>query len=114
MINLGLNSVNQEVLKGMIREGIPDQIRKDVWPFLIKGSTPDYQKVLEQPWDEKVRKTIELDLDRTFPDNAYFFKNNPGYEGLRKVLNCLNAILPEMGYCQGLNFIVGTLLLRLS
>ena len=32
---------------------------------------------------------------------------------MRKVLNCLSIILPEMGYCQGLNFIVGTLVLRL-
>lgn len=69
---------------------------------------------MEQPWNDKTAKIIELDLERTFPDNVYFVKNNPCYEGMRKVLNCLSVILPEMGYCQGLNFIVGTLILRLS
>lgn len=33
---------------------------------------------------------------------------------MKVVLNALAVAIPEVGYCQGMNFIVGTLLLRLS
>ena len=78
----------------MIREGVPDQLRKTVWPALIKGDVPSYQKILSQPYDEKIAKVIDLDLERTFPDNIFFAKNHSCYEGLRRVLNALSTIFP--------------------
>lgn len=63
----------------MIREGIPDHLRKVVWPALIKGDVPNYYKILSQPTDEKICKIIDLDLERTFPDNIFFVKNHSCY-----------------------------------
>jgi len=68
-------------------------MRKYVWPALIKGGVPEYLKTLQQPSEEKTVKIIDLDLERTFPDNIFFVKNHPCYEGLRRVLVAISIAL---------------------
>ncbi|KAJ4460634.1 putative ecotropic viral integration site 5 protein [Paratrimastix pyriformis] len=54
---------------------------------------------------------IDRDLKRTFPTDPYF--TNPrcrGYQQLRRVLLAY-AGMNKVGYCQGMNFVAGTLLL---
>ena len=66
------------------------------------------------PW--KLEYEIKKDLCRTFPVEKYF-QNIPGTEsceGQTKLFNVLKAITmhyTNIGYCQGMNFLVGFLLL---
>ena len=40
-----------------------------------------------------------------------FFESEKGKESLRNVLNAFALFTPEIGYCQGMNFIAGVLIL---
>lgn len=55
------------------------------------------------------QKQIELDLKRTFPDEAYF-NGKIGENGLRRVLTAFCKYDPNLGYVQGMNYIVAALL----
>lgn len=52
------------------------------------------------------------DVPRTFPEH-YFFneKGGPGQKSLERVLTALSLVYKDMGYCQGLNYIAGTLIM---
>jgi len=51
-------------------------------------------------------------LDRTFPHLQYFLKGNEGYFKLEKLLRAISIYYKKLGYVQGMNFIVGTILLN--
>ncbi|OEH79440.1 TBC domain-containing protein [Cyclospora cayetanensis] len=51
---------------------------------------------------------IELDVNRTFPSIPFFKKE--GQNALRRVLQAFAVFDPEVGYVQGMNFVVGALL----
>lgn len=73
---------------------------------------PKYDEVLKHG-DFKFDKTIELDLTRTFPENKHFNSlSSPFMVGLKNILNALSVAFPKMGYCQGLNFIAASILLK--
>lgn len=105
-------------VKRYVRKGIPRKHRGTVWMAVsggqeLKDQTPDlYNSLLSGPQNPEIIETISLDIPRTFPDNIYF-KNDP--DGKRKLLfNVLVAFAhhnQNVGYCQGLNFIAGILLL---
>ncbi|PWA02017.1 hypothetical protein BB558_001846 [Smittium angustum] len=100
-----------------IHNGIPQEIRGTVWQ-LLSGSRRDpslldkYRNLLgkESPHD----KQIIRDLDRTFPTHKYFKdENGPGQESLFSVLRSYSQFDTGLGYCQGLAFVVGPLLLNM-
>lgn len=82
----------------------PEAVRtgslEDAYVELLKLSSP-YEKM------------IMRDLSRTFPKHE-FFKNpdGPGQENLFNVMKAYSLYDAEVGYCQGLSFIVGALLLN--
>lgn len=49
-------------------------------------------------------ETIKIDLPRTYPDNIYF-ETMQGQ--LFNILAAYSVHNPEVGYCQGLNYIAG-------
>ncbi|KAH7981738.1 hypothetical protein HPB52_000984 [Rhipicephalus sanguineus] len=58
------------------------------------------------------KRQISLDLLRTLPNNVRF--SSPDADGIRKLQEVLQAIClhnPSLGYCQGMNFLVGMCLL---
>ena len=55
---------------------------------------------------------IHKDLDRTFPQMKYFFKDAPGFNQLERVLTSISIYYKKLGYVQGMNFIVATILLN--
>lgn len=55
-----------------------------------------------------------LDLNRTFPDNINFTQGSLLYKSLNNLLNVLSVTFPDMGYCQGLNFICAVTVLKLK
>jgi Rab-GTPase-TBC domain len=55
---------------------------------------------------------IRKDVNRTFPDHAFFAERDGyGQQALTRVLKALSASQRDMGYCQGLNYICGLLVL---
>ena len=102
-------------LKSRTRKGIPDSIRSYAWQklcdfdeFYIKDL---YQKLDSEPVDKNIESTIIKDLDRTFP-NCQFFKDKygNGQRKLLKVLSNYSKYNKEVGYIQGMSFIVALLL----
>ena len=54
-------------------------------------------------------KSIENDLNRTFPDEE-FFQNEDNINKIRNILKAFSRRNSSIGYTQGFNFIVGRLL----
>ena len=89
-------------------------IEQELSEYKIKDNY--YQKILSLAKeaynkDKKFKKIcdeIDRDLHRTFY-NKKFTKGN-GRQMLRNVLASLGFIRPEIGYCQGMNFIGGALI----
>jgi hypothetical protein len=81
---------------------------------LKETQSPDfYSQLAEQEVLSKVGKDIDKDLDRTFP-NHVIFREELGRLALRRVLRAYANYDPEIGYCQGMGFLSGLLLLYLS
>ncbi|KAI7894656.1 rab-GTPase-TBC domain-containing protein [Mucor mucedo] len=110
-----LNKVNQELIKH-IRVGIPPSIRGMVWQLLAKSKdemlVTKYMDLLKLP--SPYDKMIQRDLARTFPGHVYFKDTDgQGQEGLYNVVRAYSLYDDEVGYCQGLAFIVGPMLLNM-
>jgi len=60
---------------------------------------------------DKIRECISRDIGRTFPRHIIFHKSGGiGQRALTNVLRAYAALDAEVGYCQGMGFIVGLLL----
>ncbi|CEP15964.1 hypothetical protein [Parasitella parasitica] len=110
-----LNKVDKDLIK-QIRFGIPPSIRGMVWQLLAKSKDEDlvakYMDLLRLP--SPYDKMIQRDLARTFPGHTYFKETDgQGQEGLYNVVRAYSLYDTEVGYCQGLAFIVGPMLLNM-
>lgn len=91
--------------------------RAEVWSecsgardLLVPG---EYAEILSVHADDQspVMAEIEKDVSRTFPGNVFFGGDGPGVAKLRRVLTAYSWHNPAVGYCQGMNMLVATLLL---
>ncbi|OMJ86740.1 hypothetical protein SteCoe_11676 [Stentor coeruleus] len=106
-------------LRISVCNGIPSSLRGDIWVFLsrsshLQASSKPYQEYVNG-CDDCVEKMILKDIGRTFP-HELLFKSFCGF-GQTCMFNILKAYASydsDIGYCQGMNFIVGTLLMYLS
>lgn len=58
-------------------------------------------------------KLIQRDLARTFPKHEYFQnEDGEGQIALFNVIKSYSLFDTEVGYCQGISFVVGALLLN--
>lgn len=57
---------------------------------------------------------IEKDIVRTIPSDPYFGEGKPGQEYLRTLLKIISLKYFDIGYVQGMNFIVVSLLYHCS
>lgn len=115
-------------LKKLVRKGIPKEYRCDVWMSLSGASIlkrdneglfakltarhPDNKSYVEisNAYGEEQLDIICRDLPRTFPENP-LLKDPVLYNHMQDVLLAYCLHKPEMGYCQGLNYIAAALLL---
>ncbi|XP_033003615.1 growth hormone-regulated TBC protein 1 [Lacerta agilis] len=106
-------------VKRYIRKGIPNEHRALVW-MVVSGAQSHmeqnpgyYQKLLEGDKNDKLVDTIKTDMNRTFPDNVRFRKTaDPCLQKtLYNVLVAYGHHNQSVGYCQGMNFIAGYLIL---
>ncbi|CAD7939465.1 unnamed protein product, partial [Amoebophrya sp. A25] len=61
--------------------------------------------------DRNITSLIKRDVNRTLPSEP-LFQTHEGQQRLFRVLKAVSRRLWEVGYCQGLNFVVATLLLQ--
>nr|XP_042899768.1 TBC1 domain family member 2B-like [Parasteatoda tepidariorum] len=112
-------------LKSLVRQGVPEKLRGVVWKALYRMKIRDLREAKGPKYFEKLcskdseaeipenhKRQISLDLLRTMPNNIHFCDRNS--EGIRKLESVLHAFClhnPNLGYCQGMNFLVGMMLL---
>lgn len=120
--------VDKIILYNAIRQGIPRGKRGDAWQFLAyqfcmtkppidTAPFPHYNTPYETLLKELTlhQHAILIDLGRTFPNHSYFSSPlGPGQLALFNLLKAYSLLDPEVGYCQGLSFVVGVLLLHME
>lgn len=117
-------------------QGVPKELRGRIWQLLTRN-TPcveyEYTNLLMQ--ESPFQHAILVDLGicnitmhiisnsscpkffvgRTFPAHPYFGTSLcPGQLSLLYVLKSYAVLDPEIGYCQGLSFVAGVLLLHVA
>ncbi|XP_006063503.3 TBC1 domain family member 2A isoform X2 [Bubalus bubalis] len=110
-------------LKQLLRAGVPHEHRPRVWRWLIRLRVQHlqapgcYQALLSrgQACKHSAARQIELDLNRTFPNNKHFTCPTSSFpDKLRRVLLAFSWQNPTIGYCQGLNRLAAIALLVLD
>lgn len=98
-----------------IRGGIPAPLRGVTWISLAQARN----KLIESQYDSlcgepsPYENIIGKDLGRTFP-GVEMFREKEGQEMLGRVLKCFSLYDQKIGYCQGLGFLVGPLLMQMG
>ncbi|KAL9624124.1 MAG: hypothetical protein Q9160_001646 [Pyrenula sp. 1 TL-2023] len=120
--NLGhkgkLGRAKWKEFKALVLSGIPVAYRSKIWSECTGASAlriPGYYEDLVaastlDSFDPEVTSQIQADIHRTLTDNV-FFRQGPGVSKLREVLLAYAKRNPDVGYCQGMNLITGSLLL---
>ncbi|EIM82705.1 RabGAP/TBC [Stereum hirsutum FP-91666 SS1] len=110
-------SENPDKLAKAIEQGIPDSLRGMIWQLMSASKDPEmeatYLRLIKEPSSHE--KAITRDLgSRTFPHHAFFTDGQGiGQENLFNVLKAYSLYDPQVGYCQGLPFVVAVLLLNM-
>ncbi|PKI83169.1 GTPase-activating protein [Malassezia vespertilionis] len=103
-------------LSKAIYSGVPSVLRGMMWQLLSSSKDEEleaqYAKYLALPCAHE--RAIRRDLYRTFPGQEYFQDaHGIGQEHLFNVVKAYSLFDPECGYCQGMQFIVGPLLMNM-
>ncbi|KAK2817002.1 hypothetical protein Q5P01_025193 [Channa striata] len=115
-----------ETIHAAVAQGVPRQHRGEIWKFLseqylLKQTVPSRPPANDTPYKELLKQltsqqhAILIDLGRTFPTHPYFQAQlGAGQLSLYNLLKAYSLLDPEVGYCQGLSFIAGVLLLHMG
>ncbi len=112
--------IPEESLVYSVTQGIPNEMRASIWTILAKikkmksqNSKFLYERLskVNSKWD----MYIEKDVPRTRNNEPFFKKAEYGTaEKLTRILKAYAAFDPELGYTQGMNEIVGVVLMVMS
>mmetsp|Transcript_29084 Transcript_29084/g.40160 ORF Transcript_29084/g.40160 Transcript_29084/m.40160 type:complete len:435 (+) Transcript_29084:32-1336(+) len=110
---------NPGLLQRRVRKGVPDSLRGIVWQ-LLSGSRElviqnmgIYAQLVFQ--ESPLEVTIIRDMGRTFPTHPFFQKcHGLGQRSLYNVLKAYSVYDSDVGYMQGMGFMVAMLLLYMS
>ncbi|KAK8845526.1 hypothetical protein IAR55_006241 [Kwoniella newhampshirensis] len=103
-------------LSKAIQQGIPPVIRGAIWQLMSSSKSTaledTYKALLKLTSPHE--KAIAKDINRTFPNHKFFQEGGGlGQEGLFMVVKAYSIYDQEVGYTQGLAFIVAALLLNM-
>ena len=107
-------------VKRRVRAGVPDEIRGVVWPLISGGrdlmvGNPGVYEQLALYGSSAAELEIVRDLNRTFPGHIYYRqRHGPGQRALYNVLKAYSVYDRDVGYVQGMGFLVGVLLLYMG
>ncbi|TYZ64849.1 hypothetical protein PybrP1_008153 [[Pythium] brassicae (nom. inval.)] len=111
------------MVRQLARAGVPRSWRERVY-MTVSGAREKqqsagvdyYASLVEQSEaaDTLAFRQIELDIGRTFGHSGTKICTVAGRAALRRVLRAYSLRNPSIGYCQGLNFIVGFLTLAVE
>ncbi|EKX72063.1 TBC domain containing protein [Theileria equi strain WA] len=138
MSGFSQNSINDAkrghktgLIKKMILDGIPEYGRAEVWKSLAKTrayrgkhfvNPPNFAENLPKEiyrhllsfGNPETDKEILKDIERTFPNCQVFKKSQHVRKSLFNILHAYSLFNPDIGYCQGMSFIAGILLLYMN
>ena len=99
--NIKIKQLKDILIKELTDYNITSNIYKNILSLSkdLKEKNEKHSHVIEE---------IERDINRTFYTEK--FKKGNGKEMLINILSALAFIRPEIGYCQGMNFIAGALI----
>ncbi|CAF3543864.1 unnamed protein product [Adineta steineri] len=103
-------------IKDVIRFGVPVRFRPLLWQCLTKVETSNakYKYAEFMKMTSPCEKVIRRDISRTYPQHDFFKqKHGLGQESLFNVMKAYSLYDREVGYCQGIGFIVGLLLMHM-
>ncbi|KAF9429242.1 hypothetical protein BGZ76_001602 [Entomortierella beljakovae] len=105
------------LLAARVRQGLPSKLRGLIWQSMSQASSTYLETMYTQLLKENspYERIIQRDLARTFPQIDMFkVEGGKGQESLRNVLKAYSLYDPHVGYCQGLGFLVGPLLMNMD
>ncbi|KAM5287502.1 TBC1 domain family member 1 isoform 2-T2 [Hipposideros larvatus] len=117
---------DMEKMHSAVGQGVPRHHRGEIWKFLaeqyhLKHQLPSKQQPKDTPYKELLKQltsqqhAILIDLGRTFPTHPYFSAQlGAGQLSLYNILKAYSLLDQEVGYCQGLSFVAGILLLHMG
>lgn len=107
--------LNEKDFKQKIIEGIPKGLIMSCWIALNKipqtRSDEIYHHFSNLDIDDETKAAIRRDIKRTFPKSEYSTSDINYKDHLYNVLKSFAALDTSIGYCQGMNFVIGFLLL---
>uniref|UniRef100_A0A8C6VT98 TBC1 domain family member 4 n=1 Tax=Nothobranchius furzeri TaxID=105023 RepID=A0A8C6VT98_NOTFU len=120
------NPQDKEEIYRALCQGVPKSRRGEVWLFLshqhrLQHRLPQRQQAPDTPYQDLLKQltaqqhAILVDLGRTFPTHQYFSAQlGAGQLSLYNLLKAYSLLDTEVGYCQGVSFVAGILLLHMS
>ncbi len=114
------SSLHPQRLRKSVLLGLPAHLRGAIWPYLSRSqglsqcfSSNVYARLLRSS-NKEIEEAVARDVYRTFPSEDMFGeKDGYGQRGLMNVLKAYAAYDPQVGYCQGMGFVVGMLLIEM-
>ncbi|XP_074178382.1 TBC1 domain family member 1 isoform X2 [Rhinolophus sinicus] len=116
---------DMEKMHSAVGQGVPRHHRGEIWKFLAEQFHLKRQLPSKQPKDTPYKELLKqltsqqhailIDLGRTFPTHPYFSAQlGAGQLSLYNILKAYSLLDQEVGYCQGLSFVAGILLLHMG
>ncbi|XP_016895278.2 TBC1 domain family member 4 isoform X2 [Cynoglossus semilaevis] len=117
---------DKEEMYRALCQGVPKIRRGEVWLLLshqyrLRHKLPQRQLSPDTPYHDLLKQltaqqhAILVDLGRTFPTHQYFsVQLGAGQLSLYNLLKAYSLLDTEVGYCQGISFVAGILLLHMS
>lgn len=117
---------DKEEMNAALCQGVPKSRRGEVWLLLshqhrLRHRLPSRQQAPDTPYQDLLKQltsqqhAILVDLGRTFPTHQYFSAQlGAGQLSLYNLLKAYSLMDTEVGYCQGISFVAGVLLLHMS
>lgn len=100
-----------------IKAGVPPPLRGVVWVSMVGARdeqlSQDFDRLLQEtsPYENMIGK----DIGRSFPGVDMFKEaGGEGQQMMASVLKVFSLYDEEIGYCQGLGFLVGPLLMQMG
>ncbi|XP_053732684.1 TBC1 domain family member 4 isoform X1 [Synchiropus splendidus] len=117
---------DKEELYRALCQGVPKGRRGEVWLLFshqhrLRHRLPNRQQAPDTHYQDLLKQltaqqhAILVDLGRTFPTHQYFSAQlGAGQLSLYNLLKAYSLLDTEVGYCQGISFVAGVLLLHMS